>query len=337
MKVAKLVSPKKIEIFEENIPSILSPNQALIRVKSVGICGTDLHIFLGHRSDVVYPRIMGHELSGIVVKVGDAVSNIKANDMVVLDPIVACGQCVICKEGHPNVCVTVKCFGVQMDGGFSEYIVVDASQLYKFSNKLTFQQAALVEPFSIAANIIQRAKINDSDNVILFGAGTIGLAVLQVVKARGAKILVSDVVDSKLQLAKSFGADVIVNSKSQNLDVEVYKFAPIGASVVIDAAGISPLFEQSIKYAGPLARIAVIGFDKTPAAISPINITKKELTIVGSRMNCYQFPKVLKWFEDKVVNPQLLISKEYSIDDIQKAFEYTINNNQNCIKTIINV
>lgn len=335
MRAAKLIGAKTLRVDEVEIPSLSTPDDVLVQVKAVGICGTDLHIFGGERADVVYPRIMGHELSGVVKEVGSNVTRLKVGDRVVLDPVFACGECEICKAGHENVCSDVKCFGVQMDGGYQDYIAVHEKHLYTFDSSISFEQAALAEPFSIGANIVSRANVNSSDRVVVIGSGTIGLCVLQAAKGLGAKVLVSDVVDTKLQKAKEIGADVIVNSKKQSLKEAVEEFTPGGATVVIDCVGIAPLFEQSISLTAPTARVVVIGFDGNPAKIAPVDITKKELTIIGSRMNCHQFPKVMEWLNNGQINADVMISRKYSVDDIQKAFEDTIANGETTVKTII--
>ncbi|MFI3205833.1 MAG: alcohol dehydrogenase catalytic domain-containing protein [Clostridia bacterium] len=335
MKSAKLTSIKTIEIVEEAIPQIKSGKDVLVEVKAVGICGTDLHIFAEGRADVTFPRVMGHELSGLVKEVGADVTGVKVGDRVVLDPVFACGNCKICAAGHQNVCADVKCYGVQMDGGFQDYIVVEEQHLYTFDPKITFEQAALAEPFSIGANIMSRTATTADDTVVIIGSGTIGLCIAAVAKGIGAKVLVADVVDAKLAKAKAVGADVIVNSKEANLAEAVEAFSPGGATVVVDAVGVSFLTQQSIDLACPTARVAFIGFDAKPVEIVPMVVTKKELTIVGSRMNCNQFPKVMKWLDEGQINADLMISRTYSVNDIQKAFEETIANGQEIVKTVI--
>lgn len=335
MRAAKLVSANKIEVTEVEMPQIKKDNEVKVQVKAVGICGTDLHIFRGERADVQLPRIMGHELSGLVTEVGSAVKNIKVGDRVVLDPVFACNECKICKSGHENVCDNVKCYGVQMDGGYQDYIVVEERHLYTYDPSITYEQAALAEPFSIAANILSRTMATAEDDIVIMGSGTIGLCIAQAAKGLGARVLVSDVVDEKLAKAKDIGADVIVNSKKENLQDAVEAFAPGGASIVIDAVGIAPLTEQSIDLACPTARIAVIGFDGKPAQIPPVKITKKELTLVGSRMNCHQFPIVMKWLNDGQINADLMISRKYPVEKIQEAFEDTLANGKDIVKTVI--
>lgn len=335
MRVSKLTAPKKIELFDEPMVREPEAGEACVRVKAVGICGTDLHIFQGERSDVELPRVMGHELSGVVEKVGEGVTNIKVGDCVVFDPVVSCGTCKICKSGHANVCADVKCFGVQMDGGFQDYIVVDANKLYKYPDRIPFEEAALAEPFSVAANILTRVNATAEDRIVIIGAGTIGLAILQAAKGMGASVLISDVEDKKLETARDFGADVTVNNKKLDLMEQVMAFAPGGADVLIDAVGAAPLTEQTVDMAAPTARIAVIGFDIRPMHIPPVKITKKELTLVGSRMNNGMFPKVIEWLEKGCLDTAGMVSRVYPIEEIQQAFLDTLANGDSNVKTII--
>lgn len=335
MKAAKLVDYGRIEIHEVPTPDVVNETDVQVQVKAVGICGTDIHMFKEPRADVALPRIMGHELTGIVTKVGNGVTLVKEGDRVALDPVYACGTCPICKKGHPNVCPGVKCYGVQMDGGFCEYIVTGEEHLYPFSSKISFEDAALVEPFSIANNILDRAALTSGENLLIIGAGTIGLAILQVAKMKGARVMITDVIPEKLGIAKDMGADVIVNSKEESLKDKAAAFADIGFDIVIDAVGITPLFQSALEYAAPCARIICIGFDGRAAQISPVTITKKELSIIGSRMNNYKFPEVIEWLEEGNIQADKMITMKYSLDCIQTAFEETIANSSGNVKTII--
>lgn len=335
MRVAKLVELNKIEVVDLPIPELENDTDVQVQVKAVGVCGTDLHMFREHRADVTLPRIMGHELSGLVTKVGAGVTRVKVGDRVVLDPVFACGTCPTCKKGYPNVCSSVRCYGVQMDGGYADYIVVGQEHLYPFDPSISYEEAALAEPFSIASNILDRVQLTDKDNVLLIGSGTIGLSIIQVAKSFGARILVSDVADDKLAIATSMGADAVVNSKSASLEEAAENFAPGGFDVVIDAVGVTPLFQQSLNFAAPRARVACIGFDARPAEIPPVMVTKKELTIVGSRMNCYRFPIVMEWLNDGKIQADKMISRKYSIENIQQAFEETLANSATSVKTLI--
>ena len=335
MRTARLTELGKIEIFEVPAPEIEGPYDVQVRVMAVGICGTDLHMFREQRADVTLPRTMGHELSGIVTKTGDSVTRVKPGDHVILDPVFSCGVCPTCRKGHPNVCSKVKCFGVQMDGGYQDYIVVGEQHLYVYDPSISYQEAALAEPYSIAANIVSRAQITKDEQVLILGAGTIGLTILQAAKSAGAKVLVSDIVDKKLNTALSFGADGIVNSKTDSLSDKAAAFCADGFDVIIDAVGVTPIFQQTFDYAAPCARIICIGFDARPANIPPVWITKKELSVIGSRMNCNRFPTVVSWLNDRKLEAQNMITGVYPLDQIQQAFEDSVNRKNEVVKAVI--
>ncbi len=335
MKAAQITAIKKLEIVDVAEPQIKNCTDVKVKVKAVGVCGTDLHIYQHGRGDVAFPRVMGHELSGEVVEVGCKVKDLKVGDRVVLDPVFACGECPTCKKGYFNVCSNVACYGVQMDGGYQEYIVEDQKHFYAFPDTISYEQAALAEPYSIGVNILDRAGCTAADNVLIIGSGTIGLAILQVAKGIGARVFIADVVDTKLAKSKELGADETCNSKTENLAEKAEKFAPGGFDVVIDAVGVNALFEQSIELTAPRARVMSIGFIAEPAKISPIVITKKELSIIGSRMNCGKFPTVVETLKAGKINADQMISRKYAIDDITKAFEETIADPANTVKTLI--
>lgn len=335
MRKIVLSELNKLEVLDAPIPQVKEETEVQVRVMAVGICGTDLHMFREARPDVILPRVMGHELSGLVTAVGNGVDRVKVGDHVVLDPVFACGQCPTCRKGFPNVCETVKCFGVQMDGGYQEYIVVGQEHLYPFSPEISYEQAALAEPFSIAANIAERTFITNADNVLILGSGTIGLALLQVVKSIGARVMVSDFISEKLTIAASMGADSTINSREASLEEAMAGFAPSGFDVVLDAAGVTPLLEEAFRYVAPRARISCIGFDARPAQIPPVLITKKELSVIGSRMNCRQFPKVMQWLEEGRIDADKMISKRYPAQNAQQAFEEALADSAGNIKTII--
>ena len=334
MRIARMTEIKKIEVTNEAFDQRPGTGEVLLKVKAVGICGTDMHIFKEGRADVQLPRIMGHELSGEIIEVGAGVTALKKGDRVCMDPVISCGHCALCKAGHPNICSEVKCYGVQVDGGFKDYIIVDAGKLYCFPDKYSYAEAALAEPFSVAAQILSRAALKAGEKLVVIGAGTIGLCVAQAAKGLGAQVLISDVVDEKLEVARQFHCDACVNSRKESLEDAVRSFAGSYVDVIIDCVGAVPLLEQSIAMATPMTRIVCIGFDAREAHIYPVGITKQELTIVGSRMNGLKFPTVMQWMEKGIISPAMLISAEYPVEQIQQAFEFATSDPKS-IKTII--
>lgn len=325
MRVAKLIQPETIKLFDEETSQELKSGEALVQVKACGICGTDMHIYKGHRSDVELPRVMGHELSGCVIRIAEDVENLHVGDRVVFDPVMACGKCSVCRRGHANVCTQVKCFGVQMDGGFKDYIVVPARQLYQIPDNITYVEAALVEPFSVAANILGRANAMAGERVVVIGSGTIGLCVIQAACGLGCRVLASDILDTKLETAKAFGAGATVNMGREDFETAVRDFAPEGPDIIIDCVGTARLMEQCLQVAMPMTRIVVISFDGKPASVLPVDITKKELTILGSRMNAGKFPTVIKWLEDGKIDLGKMVERVFPFEEIQRAFELAVS------------
>ncbi|MDO5324096.1 MAG: alcohol dehydrogenase catalytic domain-containing protein [Clostridia bacterium] len=335
MRTARLIAPERIELIDTPLPPAPAAGEAMVKVKAVGICGTDMHIFKGERADVALPRVMGHELSGVVHQVGEGVTHLAPGDRVVFDPVMACGKCSVCRKGRPNVCAEVRCYGVQMDGAFRDYITVPANQLYVLPEGIELDHAALAEPFSIAANILSRADVQSGESVLVMGSGTIGLCLVQALKGIGARVLVSDVVAGKLETARSFGSDATVNSATEDLVAAAQTFAPDGLDVIIEAVGITPLTQQAIlDLATPTARIVVLSFDNRPMQIPPVCITKKELSILGSRMNAGRFPLVLEWLEKRMIHPEKMISRVYPVEQIQQAFENALADST-LMKTLI--
>ena len=335
MKVVKTIGLKEIEIIDEPIQDVINPHDVRVKLKVAGICGTDLNIFSGNHPFVKFPIIMGHELSGEVIRVGSKVRRLKIGDRVMLDPVFACGDCSTCKNGFENVCESVCCFGVHINGGYQEYITVEEKHLHAFLPHVSYEEAALGEPLSIALNIVERANLTEKDSVLIIGSGTIGLSVLLVAKNIGAKVMMADIVDEKLELAKKLNADRTVNSKKDSLESAAEEFSRSGFDVIIDAVGTATVFEQSLLYAAPRARILCISFDSNPAKIPLVLITKKELSIIGARMNCKKFPKVIKLLNEGKINVKSLISKTYLFKDAQKAFEETLQNESGNIKTLL--
>ncbi len=322
MKAFVITEPFKskwVDIAEPSKPQAL---EVLIRVKASGICGTDIHIWHGKHGAVTYPRIPGHELVGEVVDVGSAVSHVKVGDHVAVDPVVSCGECLLCKNGRPNICNDVKCLGVQTEGGFTELITIDGKRVYPFKPTISWDVAALVEPFSIAAQITERLRLQSTDRVLVIGGGTIGLALLQTIQSiYGAEAIIADISENKLQLATALGAKQVINPKQVNVVKEAMKiWNQAGPTVIIEAVGNTAILQNVIADAPPGTRIGVIGFTTEPLAIPPVDITKRELEIIGSRMNSNKFPTVLKWFEEGKIDVSKMISHKYKFSELEQAF-----------------
>lgn len=335
MRSAKLVAPRQIEIIEDRMP-LPTQGEVLVHVKAAGICGSDLHIYQGERPDVLLPRILGHELVGEVESVGGGVTRFSRGDRVTIDPVVSCGSCLSCRRGYDNLCSTVKCLGVQVDGGYCDYIAVPEAKVYALPEGMPWKKAALIEPFSIAAEVLARSEAGKGDKVLVIGSGTIGLCILQAMKFAGTEVMVSDFVDSRLETAKKLGADRTVNSKTENMGKVLREFTEdFGADVVVEAVGIPRLLEESLGYAAPGGRIVVLGFHPEPAKIPEVLVVKKELKVVGSRMNCRRFPLVIEWFDKNQADPEALVSAVYPFERINDAFQDILDAPEKYLKVLV--
>jgi 2-desacetyl-2-hydroxyethyl bacteriochlorophyllide A dehydrogenase len=314
-------SPKKMEVCQASMPEIKDSQDVLIKVKMAGICGSDVHIYHGTSPVATYPRIIGHEIAGEVVKVGNRVNDFKPGDHVVMDPVIGCGSCYPCLVGRPNVCVNLKVRGVHVDGGYQEYMVLPRTGIHKISPNLSWEKSVMVEPFTVAAQVVARGEVNPGDTVFIMGAGPAGLTILQAVKKIGARCIISDLVESRLDLARRMGADVTINVKfcdvASRLKEETDGFGP---NVIIDAVCNTRSFEDAVKLVATAGRIVLLGFAAQPSAIAQLDITARELDIKGSRLHSRKFPQVIQWFEeDDSFNPTILVSHRFHFTEIEKA------------------
>ncbi|WP_132244215.1 zinc-binding alcohol dehydrogenase family protein [Marinisporobacter balticus] len=320
MKAIKVVSPYNIEICDVEKPEIKNSKEVLVKIKATGICGSDIHIYHGTSPVATYPRIIGHEAVGIVEEVGTDVSKVKVGDHVIIDPVVSCGACYACKAGRSNVCASLKVRGVHEDGGYREFSLVPEDALHILSKDLPFEEAVMIEPFTIGAQVCSRGEIKKEDTVFIMGAGPVGQCILQVAKKIGAKCMISDLVGSRLEKVKALGADRVIDVSRENAnDVIMKETNNQGVNVVIDAVCNKKSFEDAVNLTTPAGRIIVIGFSKEPSEIAQLGITAKELDIRGSRLHNHKFPQVVNWFNNKEIVAKDMISHVFHFTEIKDA------------------
>lgn len=336
MKAIKIIKPGDIQIVEEEIPKITDSRYVLVKVKAAGICGSDISIYKGTSPVATYPRIIGHEFAGEVVEIGTDVKNVEAGDHVTVNPVISCGKCHACKKGRGNVCDDLTVVGVHTDGGFREYVAVPENNVFKISKKVPWKQAAIIEPFTVAAQVTSRGNIQKDDTVLIFGCGPIALTILQVSKMIGAKCIMCDIVGERLKRAKKFGADIVINSKTDDLVIKVMEITDgDGVDVAIDAACVGITFKQAVLCAGNASTVVSMGFSDKPSEISELDITKKELDIKGSRLNNNKFPEVIKWVETGRIDSSKIITDSFYFTDIIKAFDKIKNKPDETLKVVL--
>lgn len=336
MKAIQVIEPFRVEIVDVPKPEITNPDDVIIRVTSGGICGSDIGIYNGTNSLATYPRLIGHEFGGIVESIGSAVTNTAPGDQVAADPVISCGHCYACRIGRHNVCRDLEVMGVHRDGGFAEYVKVPAANIHLYHKKFDESLLGLAEPYTIGVEINQRAQIQADDRVLIMGAGPIGVCAMQVAKRNGAKVIMTDLVKERLYKAKEMGADEIVSVSEENLEERLDRFTEgEGIPVIVDTVCIPSSFEQAVKLACPAGRIVCLGLKNQPSSICMADITKKELTIVGSRLNNHCFDEVIAGFEDGSLTPQKLMTKAYNYKDIMDALTMITEHPKDVLKLVL--
>ncbi|MDP1421233.1 zinc-binding alcohol dehydrogenase family protein [Peribacillus simplex] len=336
MKAVQVRKAHELIIQEVEKPLISNSTDVLVKVKRVGICGSDMHIYHGTNPLATLPRVVGHEVTGEVVEIGQGVAGIKVGDHVVVEPISYCGECYACRKGRQNVCEKLSVFGVHEDGGMREWFVLPEKQLHVVDSALAWEEIVLAEPYTIGAQAVWRGEVEEGETVLIQGAGPIGICILKMAKLQGASVMITDLSDERLEFAKESGADIIVHAGKEDVNKRVEKWTNgEGANVVIDAVCLPMTFELSFDVVSTAGRIVVLGFDERPSAVSQLPITKKEVSVKGSRLQTDQFPKVVKLLNEGKLRHEGLVTHTFSLDDIQEAFNFVENHPEQVRKAII--
>ncbi|MFX0091804.1 MAG: zinc-dependent alcohol dehydrogenase family protein [Candidatus Hodarchaeota archaeon] len=318
MKAARFIGEKTIEIKEEPTPN-LNPKDILVKVQASGICGTDLHIYEGKVRGLVKPgTVLGHEFSGTVEAIGAEVTSHQVGDRVAIEPNLFCGVCHFCRNAKKHFCENWTAIGLSQDGGFAEYCAVPASAAYILPKDLDFRTAAFFEPMGCVLHGIERGRVVAGETVVVQGVGAIGQLFVQVLNNLGvANIIVSDIGEKKLLLAKKFGANRIVNAKTENL-VKIVKEETngYGAHVMIDAAGLLNTIPTAFEILENTGRLVVFGVppEGKTIEIRPFDIYRREIDIVGSFTNPYTNEAALEML--RKVNVDSLITNAIKLDDL---------------------
>ncbi|MES2797039.1 MAG: zinc-binding alcohol dehydrogenase family protein, partial [Bacteroidota bacterium] len=262
---------------------VLESGQAIIKVKKIGVCGTDLHAFEGTQPFFSYPRILGHELAGEIVAI-EANSGFEMGEMVTFIPYFNCGKCIACRNEKPNCCTDIKVFGVHIDGGMSEYISVPTYSLVHGAG-LSYDELALIEPLAIGVHGIRRAKINVNDKVLIVGAGPIGLGIIEFAKITGCEMMVMDVNESRLNFCKEkLGIKHLINPAKEDVANRIFEITNGDmATVVIDATGNLKAINQSFRYLAHGGQYILVGLQKGEIVLSHPEFHKREATLMSSR------------------------------------------------------
>lgn len=319
MKAIVLRSPGQVEIVDVAEPQA-GPEDVVIEVHRVGLCGSDLGMFQGTFAIGTYPRIPGHEVSGVVISKGEMVPDTVANgDRVTVWPYSACGACSACRAGRPNCCQFNQTLGLQRDGALSARFAVHDSKVFG-SRVLTLQELALVEPMSVGYHAANRGQVSETDTVLVIGCGTIGMGVVAASVRKGATVIAVDVDDGKLALAARFGAQHTINSTGSPVLQEVARLTGgEGVGVAIEAVGLSETFRLAVEAACYAGRVVYVGYAKQEVCYDTTNFVRKELDIRGSRNALRVFPAVISMLESRQHPFVALITRVYPFAQTAQA------------------
>ncbi|TBL70302.1 zinc-binding alcohol dehydrogenase family protein [Paenibacillus thalictri] len=337
MKAAVMTAPYKIGIQEVEKP-VPKGNEVLVRMKAAGICGGDIHFYDGSHPYAQYPQIFGHELCGIIEAVGAEVTRWAVGDRVVIEPAIPCGTCYSCRIGKYNCCPRIDMIGGWRPGGFAEYVTAPEAYVHGIPNDMPFEIGALCEPFSIGAQVVSRAEVQDGATVAILGMGPIGLTILLLLKKMyNVKVFVVDVIADRLEQARLFGADVLINPKETDTIKSIEELTDgEGANIVIESAGLRLTMEQTIELVSPGGRIVIVGLTGDQVTFPGVLFTKKEVEIYGSRNNVNKFPDVIRFLHEHQDIARQYITRTMPFSDIAEALHLAKSNPHEINKIVLN-
>jgi len=324
----------------ENVPMPeISTDEVLINVKSTGICGTDVHIYKGEWKTQM-PMILGHEFSGMIANSGHNVKGLKAGDHVVAEPNIVCGTCNFCRMSERNYfCENLVATGITVNGAFAEYVKIEGRNVYKISEALSFEEAALMEPLACCVRGIDQAQIKVGDTVAILGAGPIGLILLQLVKMAGAsRVIQTDMEETRLQLALKLGADHTINiGKEEPVEAIKELTGGYGVDVAIEAVGSPKAIAQAMKATRRGGKLNIFGVSAQDAVweVKPFDLYDKELTITTSYRSPFTFQTAVKMASTERVRLKPLVSHIFRLEEIERAFEVAEKRLEGAVKVLV--
>lgn len=308
---------------------------AIVAIRRIGICGTDLHAYKGNQPFFAYPRILGHELAGVIEQIGDNEAGLREGDQVSVIPYMHCGSCIACRAGKTNCCTDMKVLGVHIDGGMRERITVPVTHLIR-TNGLTLDQTAALEPLAIGAHAVRRSGVTGGDTALVIGGGPIGLGVIAFAKASGAKVIAMDVNADRLAFCRDWaGADATVNA----LDDPLSSLLAAGGelpSIVFDATGNVKSMESAFGYAAHGGTLVYVGLVRADIRFHDPEFHKRELTLMGSRNATREdFERVLEVLASGAIDIERYITHRTDLEGMIERFEEWLKPESRVIKAMV--
>jgi 6-hydroxycyclohex-1-ene-1-carbonyl-CoA dehydrogenase len=339
MRAALFYGPHQL-LKLENVPEPKPQRgEVLVKVTACGVCHTDLH-YTDHDVPTFMkpPVILGHEVSGIIEEIGDGVTQFKKGDRVLVPPVFTCGECEMCRTGRENVCFHMRMLGNHMNGAYAEYVVAPAKDTIPLPDSIPLAEASVISdaistPFHALLN---RARVRPGDKVGIFGCGGLGLNAVQIAKALGAFVIAVDVKEKKLQFAKQFGADEIVNAGDADSTKQIRKLSGGGVDIAVEAIGNPGVIQTAFSCVRSGGKLVVMGFSEKDILLNAGRIMFREMEIIGT-LGCppYLYPRLVELVRVGKIKVKEVVTHRFPLEKINDAFELLRQGDENLIRAII--
>jgi L-iditol 2-dehydrogenase len=338
MKQAVMTAPGEI-VFRDIEPPKPGPGEVLLRIQRIGVCGSDMHVYHGKHPYTSYPVVQGHEFSAIVEQVGKGVTNLKPGMKVTSMPQIYCGECAPCRRGDYHICDQLKVQGFQAPGCAQELWVTSADKVVPLPDEFTFEQGAMVEPLAVGVHAVRRAGGLAGKNVVVLGAGPIGNLLAQVAAAEAAKVLITDISEYRLELARKCGIQLTSNPKQESLkDAARRAFGADGFEVAFECVGVEKTIEEAIGNIQKGGTIVVVGVFGEEPRINLGFVQDRELTIKGTLMyQAQDYQRAVELISSGKVILEPLISKVYPFEQYLEAYRFIDQQGDKTMKVFVNV
>ena len=320
MIAAVLDGPRELTL--QSRPGLTpGPGEAVIQVKAAGLCGTDYRIWSGDRV-VSYPRVMGHEFVCTVLAVGPGVEGLPIGERVAVEPNYSCGDCPLCREGNRNLCLSRTAVGIDVDGGFAEHARVPARCCWVAPPGILDESLMVTEPLAVVVRAVGRGQPEEGETAAVLGVGSLGLLAIQVLKARGARVLAVARSDRRLALARALGADAVTTAEP-GADVSAARAfsGREGVDLVIETAGTAPAVAQAVQLCRPGGRIVLTGLPHEPTSLDFFWVVRRELRILGSMIYQNEFHEAMRLLATGAVRVDRLLTHRFPLEAIEDAFQ----------------
>jgi 2-desacetyl-2-hydroxyethyl bacteriochlorophyllide A dehydrogenase len=317
--------------------------EALVEVHYVGLCGTDMHAYKGSHPFLTYPRVLGHEISGVLLagpkEPQRLPTGIHVGDPVVVEPYINCRTCHMCRAGRTNACLQLKVLGVHIDGAMTQRIAVRADKVHRVPDGLSLRDAALAEPLGIGFHAARRGMVRAGQTVFIIGAGTIGRSVLAAAKQAGARTAISELIEQRIEAARRMGADLTLDAHdAAAMQRELLRWTDgEGPNVVIEAAGVPETVQQAIDAARPGGTVVLVGMTSLPVTLLTRPLMAKELNVYASRNSAAVLDELLAALAARRIAADSFVSHEIELSDVPAVLPDMCENPQRYLKVLVRV